>query len=308
MGMIKNGYRLYQEKGKEAVAAGALSILLRRSAFSDPLESLLGKEMVEKLVNWFKVGYWPHIENPRSFNEKVMNRKLYTDNCTYSDLECKWTVRDYVRETVGEEVLTEVYHVTDDPETIPFEDLPDEFVVKPTNGAAGEVTIVDDKYTTDHRSIKSKCRDWLSTHHGANNNEYWYGQIEPRVLIEERLTDNEHDVPLDYKFFVFNGRVEYIQVDHGRFSDHSRRFYDRNWTAQEFELRYPLGPEIEEPEQFSEMIAVAEHLGDGFDFLRVDLYQPNGEEVVFGEITIGPGSGCEPFIPVEYDFKLGSLW
>jgi len=53
---------------------------------------------------------------------------------------------------------------------------------------------------------------------------------------------------------------------------------------------------------------VAEKLGADFDFIRVDLYQPNGECVVFGELTVAHGSGEERFTPQEYDFKLGELW
>ena len=55
------------------------------------------------------------------------------------------------------------------------------------------------------------------------------------------------------------------------------------------------------------MIEVAERLGAGFDFVRVDLYDlPDGPR--FGELTFTPGAGLDPFHPPEYDQRLGDLW
>ena len=56
------------------------------------------------------------------------------------------------------------------------------------------------------------------------------------------------------------------------------------------------------------MIDVAETLGEGFEFVRVDLYQPNGEEIIFGEMTLAPTAGLIPFDPLEFDFILGYYW
>ena len=55
------------------------------------------------------------------------------------------------------------------------------------------------------------------------------------------------------------------------------------------------------------MIDVAEILAQGFDFVRVDLYQVN-EQVKFGEMTFSPGAGLEVFTPQVYDRILGDLW
>jgi hypothetical protein len=71
---------------------------------------------------------------------------------------------------------------------------------------------------------------------------------------------------------------------------------------------YPLGPDVDAPDKLGEMIEVAEAIGAEFDFARVDLYNPNGEAVLFGEITIAPGSGHEGFTPTRRDFDLGSYW
>ena len=55
------------------------------------------------------------------------------------------------------------------------------------------------------------------------------------------------------------------------------------------------------------MLRIAEQIGAGFDFLRVDLYlTPKG--VAFGEVTPYPGSGLMKFDPKGFDQELGAAW
>ena len=48
-------------------------------------------------------------------------------------------------------------------------------------------------------------------------------------------------------------------------------------------------------------------MGRGFDFVRVDLYEPAGTPL-FGEMSFYPGSGLDRFDPPELDTLMGSLW
>ncbi len=270
-------------------------------------KTILGKRYHHKLYMYDRLGYWPEIKNPRTFNEKIMHRKLYTDNKLFSTVEDKWRVRDYIAGKVGDDILPEVFHVTDDPKTIPFDQLPEEYVIKPTH-MSGPIIFIDEDEESDRSSIRQSCEKWLNTTYGTVKEEYWYSKIKPRIIIEERLKDDKYDVPPDFKFFVFHGNVEYIQVDTNRVTNHKRRFYDKNWNAQEFKLKYSLGPVIDEPNSLDKMINIAEKLGNDFDFIRVDLYKLNNDRIVFGELTVAHGSGGEQFKPQKYDFKFGSLW
>lgn len=286
---------------------GTLKLLWMHLVLRQPLSLPVDDIILHKIALSPQVGYWPKIKAPRSFNEKVMHRKLLTDEDLYSTVADKYSVREYVRERVGSEVLTEVYTITDDPETIQFEKLPEEFVIKP-NHASGLVYFVDDKENEDFESIKSLCDEWLSTSFGDVNGEYWYTEIDPKIMIEERLRDENGGTPPDFKFFVFHGQVECIQVDHDRFTGHTRRLYEPDWTPMDVSYEYPIGPEIEEPTQLDRMITVAETLGEGFEFVRVDLYHPEGDSIIFGEMTLAPETGGGRFCPKEYDFELGSYW
>ena len=61
------------------------------------------------------------------------------------------------------------------------------------------------------------------------------------------------------------------------------------------------------PENYQEMIDVAEILANGFSQVRVDLYNLNGK-VYFGEMTFTSTSGTGLFEPEEFDRILGDCW
>lgn len=276
-----------------------------KSFISSRVKSALGRSLHEKLVMSPRIGYWPQIECPRSFNEKIMHRKLYTDNNIFGQLTDKAKVRNYVRKTISSEYLNELYCILDNPNSLDLNKLPESFVIK--TGSKGAI-IVDNKKSVSTENIKKTCKEKIKKDYGVDKGEYWYEDTKSRILIEKRLYDDDWGVPLDYKFFVFHGSVEVIEVDFNRFSGHRRSMYTPDWNRAGFTYEYPSGPEIQSPENLEEMIEVAEQLGNGFNFVRVDLYSPNQNTVVFGEMTFAPEGGGGRFEPKEYDFLLGNMW
>ncbi|MGB9961591.1 ATP-grasp fold amidoligase family protein [Halobacterium sp. MBLA0001] len=273
------------------------------------LSKIISPKNHEKLMAAPVLGYWPKLDEPRSFNEKIISRKLSGENSSvFSKVSDKYAVREYVEETVSTDILTELYFVGDDPNEIPFDDLPNRFVVKATHGS-GMAIVVNEKQEQDFDSIRMECESWLETSYGTKSREYWYESIPPQIVIEEYIPDPNNSVPRDFKFYVFNGRAEFVHVDFNRFSgNRSRRFFDREWRPYNFRLDYPLGPVIDEPERLNDMIEIAEKLGDGFEFVRVDLYHTSENRIYFGELTLAPGAGTETFYPIDWDFELGSYW
>ncbi len=295
----------YTQEGITGLSEAIWRNSLRRTPVGTSIESLFGEIFVEKLVMAPRVGYWPHIRNPRSFNENIMHRKLFTNKSIFADITDKVSVRSYISSKIGDKILNDVYHISDDVESIPFNTLPNEFVIK--TGNKGSI-IVDDKEDTDYNDLIIKCRESFNKSFGEEKGEYWYSETNPKYIVEKRLYGAKQDIPIDYKFFVFGGDVQCIQVDYSRFSDHSRRLYLEDWTPLDVKLEYPLGPITDKPDKLDEMIKVAEQLGSDFDFIRVDLYETKNEGIVFGELTVAPGNGGERFIPKSYDFELGKYW
>ncbi|WP_434530818.1 ATP-grasp fold amidoligase family protein [Haloarcula sp. NS06] len=304
---ISKSADILRKQGTKHLAKEIWAYCLQSEDLARKLKKVVGKEKYEQIVMFPLLGYWPRLEFPQTFNEKISNRKLHTDNDLYTKLSDKYAVREYVRDKVGDEILNEVYWVTEEPQDIPFEDLPNKFVVKSTHGS-DMINIVDDKSTVDFDEIISECENWLQTEFGSPTNEYWYQRIDPKIIVENKIQSDKYKVPVDFKFFVFHGQVECIQVDVGRFDEHSRCMYGPDWELEDYTIKYPKGKGADEPEMLDEMIGIAEKLGEDLEFARVDLYQPKSDKIVFGEITLSPGAGYEWFSPPKYDFILGSYW
>jgi len=269
--------------------------------------SILSSEIFVKLRFTTLNGYFFDIDNPSTFNEKIQHRKFHTHDSRYAEISDKYAVRSLVSEKIGDHILTNLHYVTDDPESIPFGSLPDRYVVKP-NHMSGEIRFVDSNDDVDADEIKRQCDEWLASTYGQSMGEYWYADIPPRILFEEDLRDDDYSPPDDYKFYVFDGHVRYIHVDTNRFTNHRRRFYDREWKPQRFTLAHELAPVTPRPSRFNEMLEIAEKLGAGFDFIRVDLYEAADDSVLFGEMTVAPGGGTEQFTPTRMDAEFGEHW
>jgi hypothetical protein len=268
--------------------------------------------------------------NPKSINQKILWKMAY-DNRNYQTLFAdKFKVREFVTAKIGSQYLTKIHHVGVYGEQIPWSDLPMEFVIKCTHSSGGSVIVTSDapkkdlprtldslnwgKYlihpdNVDRVKIQNFFDKLLQRNYAdfPGFREFAYLGISPKLIVEELLTDDKGEIPSDFKFWCINGRVELIQVDVARFSNHSRQLLDRNWNRIPVRLAYPLvQTDIAVPSNLQEMIQLAEILSKSVDFIRVDLYDL-GKRIVFGELTNYPGGGLEKFKPAELGLRLGSL-
>lgn len=251
-------------------------------------------------------GVLPNLIRPKTFNEKVIYRMVFDRRPILATLQDKYALRDYVKEKRGEDLLPRLYWVTKNPADIPFDELPDKFVVKATHGA-GWVCLVPDKARVNRRELIDTCRSWLNQNYYNTHQEWAYKHIEPRIIVEQFLSDGTGLVPMDYKIYTFGGKVHVINVEAARFVDLRLARYGRSWNKIDVGSRYKnFEGEVARPKHLDEMIECAEILADGLDFIRVDLYHTENQ-VYFGEMTVYPSAGVGIF-PREFDHYLGGLW
>jgi hypothetical protein len=182
---------------------------------------------------------------------------------------------------------------------------PAPFVLK-ANHASGWNYFVHNADDIDWPAAEKLVDKWLTSKLLGGGDEWLYQKIVPQVLVEPFMGGTPD--PIDYKFFVFQGRVEYIQADLDRHTSHRQQFFDRKWQFQPFRRGYPsTGPVVDVPENLGRMIAAAELLAADFPFARVDLYEFDGTPK-FGEVTFYPSSGNQGFSPAEWDCRFGDLW
>ena len=191
------------------------------------LRRLLGKRLYETVMMTWHLGYIPHIKNPRSFNEKIAHRKIYRWREIPPKLADKYAVREFVAKTIGEQYLNELYGVYDNTDGIDFAKLPESFVIKATHGSNMNI-IIRDRQDFDEKAIREKCRMMLGEKYGWLYNELHYSLIPPLLIVEKFLHCKVCGIPLDYKFFVFHGRVEFVQAHFDRFTRHTRSIFDRD--------------------------------------------------------------------------------
>ena len=268
-----------------------------------------------KLMWWVETGSRLNLKNPKGFNEKLQWLKLYDRRPEYTRYTDKILVRDFVRDTIGEEHLVPLIGIWDSPEEIDFDSLPDQFVLKCNHNSGGGMCICTDKSKLDVQNIKNKLKASLHKNIFFDKREWPYKNIVPRILCEQFMVDhdpqNTSGTLIDYKFHCFNGEPKFLYVGTDDISSGTKgelklSFFDLDWKISPFYRsdHKPIAIDVEKPKCFDEMIDIARKLSKGIPFVRVDLYWVNGQ-ILFSEMTFFPGGGNGYFSPEEWENRLG---
>lgn len=306
---------------QEALFAILQGLLTLRKAPAAPSNGLNGTQMKNLLPDWlyFQLVYvknykrFGNFSQPTSFSEKLFAR-IQNPLPAFSMLADKVEVREYVRNTVGEQYLIPCYGVYERITPEDFQKLPESFVLKANHGA-GQVLVVTDKSTLSPESVCDQANMWLEENYGDDSRERHYKNI-PRRLLAEKALLQKGGSPDDYKVHVFNpqdGRAPYcfIQLIKGRSATLSQAIYLSDWTKAPFcRAGYSTAQQKDDsprPACLNEMLEVAIKLTGSLGYSRVDFYVHEGS-LYFGEITLTPAGGRVRFEPNGLDSQLGSLF
>lgn len=254
-----------------------------------------------------RVGYELNLDNPKTFNEKIMWTKLYYQNPLITVCSDKFAVKDYVKETIGEEYFVPTIASWDDPDDIDFDALPNQFVLK-VNWSSGYNIIVKDKSQLDIPQTRETLKKWMKPDRNSYYQFFNWGfkHAKPVVYAEEYLEQIAGQV-YDYKFFTFSGEVKALFIATDRSSESvTFDFFDRDFNYLPFTYGHTrhANPLPEKPKNYEKMVELAEKLAKPFPFVRVDFYEV-GDTIYLGEMTFYSGGGLLPFEPLEWDYKFG---
>ena len=253
-------------------------------------------------------GREPDLENPKLFSEKLQWYKLYARLPLMEQCANKYTVREYIKSKGYGDLLNDIYGVYYKASEVDFDKLPNQFVLKATHGSGWNI-ICKDKNRLNKRRSRMMMASWLRQSMAWSGRE-WVYQSMPRHIIAEKYLEDETGELRDYKFYCFNGRPCFMQLEVGRGTTHNtRNFYDMDWQLMPFGKELPHNPDINVPRpmMFDDMKRIASDLCKPFQYVRVDLYQVAGK-VYFGELTFFPAGGVPDFVPAEYDAIVGEMW
>lgn len=269
--------------------------------------SLTPEKYRTELERWYRLttGKSCHLDDPQTLGEKIQWLKLYDSTPQKGRLADKWLVRDWVAQMVGDDYLIPCLGVWNDADDIDFDSLPDRFVLKATHGSGWNI-VVSDRENLDKADARLRLSRWLSRREAMTGGfELHYEFCEPRIIADQFMQDDSGGLR-DYKFITFDGAVQFILAIEGRYTDEISCTYLPDWSKAPFSYGYRVGrpSEIKKPENLDEMVRLAELLGKGFPFARVDFYEVDGR-VYFGEITFTEANGLSVFSPSGFDLEYG---
>lgn len=245
--------------------------------------------------------------DPTTFNEKV-NWRIFNDRRDRIVKACdKMWMKDMAREAYpGADLRIPATYWSG----LDLRDAPDltslpPWVLKP-NASSGRALFGPDPQTTLADLVRQTSTWFDET--PLELGEWGYSEARAELLLEERIPSADGQALVDYKFFVFDGRIELIQVNRGRFGTHqTATFLDADW--RQLPVRWRIQPVADEqrPTELDKMMEIAGILGADWDFIRIDLYAVDGE-VWFGEYTPYPGSGLLRYKPMSFDREQGLQW
>ncbi|WP_445384503.1 ATP-grasp fold amidoligase family protein [Robiginitalea sp. IMCC44478] len=274
--------------------------LLKKFKFLPP-------ELYVKIYYQYYTGKKLNLANPGEFNEKIQWLKVHYKPPILNQLVDKYAVRSFVSDRIGETYLNELYQVYYRAGDVDFDQLPEKFVIKGAHGYNFNLIVKDKSKLNKHRA-RYLMRKWMARNQYYRGGLEWaYKDVKPKLIAEAFLSELGRSTISDYKFYCFDGKVKFLQLDLERENDHQKLFYDPDWKKLPFTKGSGgLSAETaDKPPKFEQMIALAEKLAKGFPFVRVDFYNLQGR-IVFGEMTFYPGDGRQEFKPDSYNKIIGS--
>lgn len=322
MSKIKTLQRSYNNSGFRGIARtiqASLDNRFRKALKANwPLQSLINTDLTGFEHNF---GYSFDIYNPSSFTEKVHTYKLLYDDPSMSEIVDKYSFKKYVSRKLGNDgYVAKAYGVYNSIAEIEaaWSTLPEEFVLKSTISSDGNnIIFIKNKIETPFESVRKDlehCFNPRTTQ--LNGFARAYYPLKPRVIAEEYMHELDGGNLIDYKFYCFDGRVEFVYTTSRLFeskenpseADYPRTFFNTKWEKIDVALgNHPTANGIPKPKHFEEMIEIAAKLSQGFPFVRVDFYDTE-DTPLLGEMTFYPTGGWKPLSPIEFDRKLGELF
>lgn len=251
-----------------------------------------------------------HLDQPTGYNEKINWLKIYNRDPLYPNLVDKAEVKAFVAPLIGEDRIIKTLGVWNNFNDIDFEKLPNQFVLKSTNGGGGTGVVICKDKASFNRS-KAKERIESSMHFNWRYEREWvYKDIKPRIIAEEYMFNTDGSDLVDWKIHCFNGEPRVLFYASDRYSPGEKLKFD--WYDMDLN-HLPVkskgyenaNKRIEPFPEWEQMKDIARKLSKDLPYVRVDLYLIN-RRIYFGELTFFHDGGVVALEPMEWEKTFGS--
>lgn len=256
-----------------------------------------------RILYRLRTGNKANINCPKTFNEHILARKIFMNEESLTQYTDKYEVRHYVERTIGAQFLVKQFGVWENPEEIPFDKLPRQYVLKATHGSGWNI-IVRDGQKINTIKIVSKLKGFLKENYYTYGREKNYSLIKPRIVCEEFIESVPGRSLIDFKVFCFGGWAKFYSVTYVENGKQHFDIFDLSDGRLDIKDRYEKVSCTYLPKNIDDVIRLAQELARPFDFVRVDFYIAQ-QGIFFSELTFHSGGGIRPIKPIQIDYKLG---
>lgn len=251
-----------------------------------------------------------NLVDPKGYNEKINWLKIFNRNSLYPKLVDKVEAKEYVADKIGDAYIISTLGVWDNFNDIDFDKLPNQFVLKSTNGGGGTgVVICKDKSSFDKEKAKERIEN--SMHFNWKYEREWvYRDLRPRIIAEEYMYNEDGTDLVDWKIHCFNGEPKVLFYASDRYTPGEKLkfdWYDTDLNHLPVKSKgYENANKVIAPfPEWEQMKEVARKLSKGMPYVRVDLYLIN-HRIYFGELTFFHDGGAVALDPNEWEKTFGS--
>ena len=271
----------FQKKYKIIFLIFIMLVLIYNNYYSKKLLNYYYTTRLRKIRKWNR----PYNEsNLLTIEDKINWLAIHDVNKLKGKCADKILLHQYSKRILKKDICNKIFKIYDDPYKINITDLPDKFVLKANHGSGFNI-FVDNKTELNIDLAKKKLNGWLKIDYGKNNAEHHYSFIKRKVFAEEYIGKNINN----YKFMCYNGEPKFIYINKKVDKREYQTFFDINWNRLDFNCA--SGPNLKEvypkPLNYELMKKYAKKLSKPFKFVRVDLYENNGD-IRLGELTFTP--------------------
>ena len=107
-------------------------------------------------------GREPDLEAPKTFNEKIQWLKLHCRDPRYTELVDKLAVKRFIAETLGERYVIPTIGSWETPEEVPFDSLPEKYVLKCTHNSGSGTVICRNNSQLDRKAALAELHRGLN--------------------------------------------------------------------------------------------------------------------------------------------------
>ena len=242
---------------------------------------------------WSRNQYLPRFARGQDYNDMIAFAALFQLSEDMSKYTDKILVREYIKQCIGDQHLSQIIQVTDDTDSLNFEAARGNYIK--TNHSSGHVWPISQN--TSASLLLPQIESALNQTYGMEKGERLYQYIAPKVFIEQTIEPRRGPTLDEFKFGFHYGQLLWMYV--GSYKTAQKL----TWHAFDHEQK-PLyscfddSSEVRDPthrnmdyfidsESLSEMIALGKKCTEPFHFCRFDAYLAK-DEIIFSELTFMP--------------------